>query len=296
MSPGGGSAPDVVIVGSASRDLAPADPRGWRLGGAVSYGGLTVARLGVRVGMIVGVDGPGAAAEELDWCRAAGAEVVVIPLERSPVFDNEERPGGRVQQCLEPGDPLPIPPLPETWRAAPWWLLAPVAGELGDAWAGVPVQQSLVGLGWQGLLRALRAGEEVRPVPPRASRLLDRASLVAVSANDLPPGSQPEVLAPLLAADAELLVTEAETGGVHARFGGGRVQTRERWVAVPASRVVDPTGAGDVFLATVVAARSGMPGPELEVAAAAASLVVEGHGMSGVPTADAVAARLAGRR
>ena len=38
-------APDVVVVGAAARDIAPDDPRGWRLGGGVSYSALTTARL-----------------------------------------------------------------------------------------------------------------------------------------------------------------------------------------------------------------------------------------------------------
>jgi hypothetical protein len=28
--------PDVVVVGSAARDIDPTDPRGWRLGGGVT--------------------------------------------------------------------------------------------------------------------------------------------------------------------------------------------------------------------------------------------------------------------
>ena len=47
---------DVVHVGSASRDLTDEDPRGWRLGGGVSYCALTTARLGLRTAAIVGVD------------------------------------------------------------------------------------------------------------------------------------------------------------------------------------------------------------------------------------------------
>src|SRR5439155_22807898 len=49
-------APDVVVVGAAARDIAPDDPRGWRLGGGVSYSALTTARLGLRTAALVGVD------------------------------------------------------------------------------------------------------------------------------------------------------------------------------------------------------------------------------------------------
>ena len=46
--------PDIVVVGAASRDRVEDDPRGWRLGGAVSYAALAIARLGLRVGALVG--------------------------------------------------------------------------------------------------------------------------------------------------------------------------------------------------------------------------------------------------
>ncbi len=48
---------EVLHVGSASRDLTDDDPRGWRLGGGVTYAALTTARLGLRTAAVVGVDG-----------------------------------------------------------------------------------------------------------------------------------------------------------------------------------------------------------------------------------------------
>jgi sugar/nucleoside kinase (ribokinase family) len=70
---------------------------------------------------------------------------------------------------------------------------------------------------------------------------------------------------------------------------------------VPSHAVVDPTGAGDVFLAALAAARIAPrlvggrigQGFDLLLAAAAASLVLEGPGMLGVPTRDAVRIRMA---
>ena len=63
---------------------------------------------------------------------------------------------------------------------------------------------------------------------------------------------------------------------------------------------MDPTGAGDVFLAALAAARieprlvGGRIGQgfDLLLAAAAASLVLEGPGMFGVPPRDAVRQRM----
>ena len=74
------SRPFVLVVGAASRDVTLEDPRGWRLGGAVTYGTLTLVRFGVRVRALVGVDAEAANAEELDLLRDAGAEIALAPL------------------------------------------------------------------------------------------------------------------------------------------------------------------------------------------------------------------------
>src|SRR5206468_3416521 len=95
----GQATPTVVVVGAAARDLAGDDPRGWRLGGGVSYSALTTARLGLATGAIVGVDEPAASASEIGLLREAGVHVHLVPLGHGPVFVNIERPTGRLQLC-----------------------------------------------------------------------------------------------------------------------------------------------------------------------------------------------------
>ncbi|HEX5466854.1 MAG TPA: PfkB family carbohydrate kinase [Candidatus Limnocylindrales bacterium] len=308
--------PEVVVVGAASRDVARDDPRGWRLGGGVTYCALTLARLGIRSAALVGVDGPAAEASELDLLREAGAAVRLVPLAHGPVFENVERPSGRVQTCLDPGSPLPVAALPASWRQASWWLLAPVAGELPPAWAAVPPATAHVVVGWQGLLRVLRAGRHVERLGPRPSPFLERAGLVGVSRHDLDHHlALATVLAPL-AAGSELLMTAGDAGGLLLEVGsavapevgqgrrpaiGGRAVAVRRYPALRSPREVDPTGAGDTFLAALVAARIAAatadvrcsPGQDLRLAAAAASLVVEDVGLLGVPDPRALACRLA---
>lgn len=298
---------DVVHVGSASRDLADDDPRGWRLGGGASYSALTTARLGLRTAAVIGVDAAAASASELDLLRAAGVELILMPLDEGPVFRNGERPDGRVQTCLAPGRPLPIPTLPAAWLEAPVWSLVPVADELGDAWAAVVPAGAFLGLGWQGLLRELAADREVKRRPPAPSPLLARADLVGVSRHDLDPGTGLAGLLWLLRPGAELLVTDGPAGGQVVHLGAdGRIRTRI-YLAIGATREVDPTGAGDVFLASLLAAtvrpatagRTSDPAIgrreplDLPFAAAAASFVVEAPGLHGVPDRQAVLARLA---
>ena len=90
---------EVVHVGSACRDVVPEDPRGWRLGGGVTYASLTTARLGLRTAAIVGVDATAATASELDMLRDAGVDLLLVPLDEGPIFHNRrdaEGPGADV--------------------------------------------------------------------------------------------------------------------------------------------------------------------------------------------------------
>ncbi|MEW5989815.1 MAG: PfkB family carbohydrate kinase [Chloroflexota bacterium] len=288
-----------VVVGSASRDLAARDPRGWRLGGAVTYAGLALARLGLRPRVLIGADAPAASASELDLLRAAGAEVRVVELARSPIFDNREVHGVREQRCLEPGDPLPLDELPGAWRDSGTWVFGPVADELPAGWGSVPPPAAWVALGWQGLLRDLSRDGLVTRRGPGPSPLLARAGLVVVSRLDLPADVDLPGLGPLLRPGAILVVTDGPAGGSVWRADGARTVATRRYPAIPAARVTDPTGAGDAFLAGLVAAQLGHPLAQparpdagLRLAAALGSLTVEELGALGVPTTEAVAERL----
>jgi sugar/nucleoside kinase (ribokinase family) len=297
-----GAVPDVVIVGAACRDVAAEDPRGWRLGGGVSYSSLTTARLGLRTAAIVGADGLAATAEELDLLREAGVEIRLVPLERGPVFVNIERPEGRLQLCRERSDPIPVGAVPESWLSAPGWMLAPVAAELPPAWAEVPSREAIVAVGWQGLIRELVPGEPVRHVRPEPTDILARADLVGISRDDVDRAVPLADLYACVRRGATLVLTQGDQGGIVADGVGadGSLHLRH-YPAVRSQMTVDPTGAGDVFLAALAAARiqprlvGGRIGQgfDLLLAAAAASLVLEGPGLHGVPSRDAVRRRMA---
>jgi sugar/nucleoside kinase (ribokinase family) len=299
----GGTSPTVVVVGAAARDLVEDDRRGWRLGGGVSYGALTAARLGLRTGAIVGVDAAASEAAELDLLRDAGVDVRLVRLDHGPVFVNIERPGGRLQLCEERSDPLPIDAVPPEWRAAPGWILAPVAAELPAEWAGLPTAESYVAVGWQGLLRELVPGEPTHHVAPHPDAIVRRADLVGLSRDDVERDVELADLYALLRRGASLAVTHGDQGGliVHGAHGDDASELEMRhYPAVRSHRSVDPTGAGDVFLAALASARieprlvGGRIGQgwDLLLAAAAASLVLEGPGLLGVPTRDAVRERM----
>jgi sugar/nucleoside kinase (ribokinase family) len=293
--------PTVVVVGSAARDVARDDPRGWRLGGGVSYSALTAARLGLRTGALVGVDAEAADATELDVLRDAGVEVVLVELGHGPIFENIERPEGRLQICHDRSDPLPVGSVPDAWRSAPGWILAPVAAELPDDWADVPDPGAIVAVGWQGLLRRLVPGEPTHLVRPGPNAVVRRADLVGASRDDVDRAIELSSLARLLKPGADLAVTQGDRGGIVVEAWRDGPTRLRHYPAVRSHVTIDATGAGDVFLAALASARIEprlvggriAQGFDLLLAAAAASLVLEGPGLEGVPDRQALRRRMA---
>jgi sugar/nucleoside kinase (ribokinase family) len=296
---------DVVHIGSASRDLTPDDPRGWRLGGGATYAALTTARLGLRTAALIGVDEAGARADELALLRDAGVELRLEGLAEAPIFDNRKTPAGRVQICHAVGRPLAVPSLPARWQEARAWSLVPVAGEVGDSWAGVVPDEAYVAVGWQGMLRDLAPGRRVARRAPASSALLRRADLVGVSHHDVDPRMSLAELAAFLHPGADLLVTKGDDGGLLVRIGAEGPGEVLRYLPTATDREIDPTGAGDTFLAALLASvlrpavagrRRSRRSPDLRFAAAAGSLAVEGIGLAGVPDRTAVLVRRARER
>jgi sugar/nucleoside kinase (ribokinase family) len=289
---------DVVHLGSASRDLTDDDPRGWRLGGGVTYAALTTARLGLATGAAIGVDGPASMAWELDLLRDAGVEVLPIEVPEGPVFTNEERPGGRVQVAHAVGVRLPHAALPDRWQTARAWAIVPVADELPRGLVGRVPDGALVALGWQGLLRTLRPGARVERRDPRPEEVLARAELVGLSRNDVGPDITLPALTALLRDGARLAITNGAEGGALVVVSDGQPGKRLEYPPVSAGPEVDATGAGDTFLAALLSVILGedLAGDvwpteaQLRFAAAAAAIAVGGAGLAGVP-ADVGAVR-----
>jgi sugar/nucleoside kinase (ribokinase family) len=282
--------PDVVVVGSATRDLSDEDPRGWMLGGGVTFGALALARLGVRTGVVLGLDEEAATARELDLIRAAGATIIEVPLDNGPVFTNVETLAGRIQTCGSRSDPVPTAALPEGWDAAPAFVFAPVASEIPEDWVDVPPASACVAFAWQGILRNLAPGERVTPKAPGPSPFLERADILAFSRHDVPTDLRLRDVVAWVSEECDVLVTAGLIGGLLLRVRNGRMVGARAYPSVPSLVEVDPTGAGDTMLAGLVASRlvagdeARLLGHDLYTGAAASSLLVEGPGMDSVPT------------
>jgi sugar/nucleoside kinase (ribokinase family) len=310
-----------VVVGSVTRDVDRTDPRGWRLGGTAPYVALGLARLGLRVGLLLGADREAAGAHELALFRASAVDLEVVPLAECPVFENRETPAGRRQVCLSVGPPLDPAAVPARW-ARTWALaLAPVAGELGEDWAAVLPRAALVALALQGTLRVLAPGRPTDHRPLHANALTRRADLMMVGRDDLAAPERPSAVGPgtgpgsgdaagsaplesletLLARPGQrIVVSSGAAGGILLRRGANRCLQVRRYPALQTEAIVDLTGAGDSFLAGWLAAELTMANPSdaraLHLAAATASLKVAGYGLDGLPTLAALRRRLTAGR
>ncbi|MEO8424890.1 MAG: PfkB family carbohydrate kinase [Actinomycetota bacterium] len=295
---------EVVHVGSACRDIAPTDPRGWRIGGGVMYAALTTARLGLRTAAVVGVDTEAATAHELERLRDAGVDILRVDLPEGPIFHNVETPTGRVQTLVSRGVPVRPVALPASWLSSAAWSLVPVAAEVDDDWAALIPEGAIVGVAWQGMLRRLVAGSRVERIPPTERAILRRADLVGLSHQDVEPTTSIGTLTTFLHPGARLLVTQGGQGGLLVTADDGPVEVL-RYLPTPTEREIDPTGAGDTFLAALLAilvrpSIAASPGQSLaralRFAAAAGSLAVEDFGLGGVPDRRSVLLRRAQER
>jgi sugar/nucleoside kinase (ribokinase family) len=276
--------PDFLVVGHVVQDLLP--DGGWRPGGAASYAALLARNLGLRTVVLT------ACAEDFPLADILpGIEVSRIPSDYSTQMRNVYVDGRRTQWLPQRASALTAEHLLAVWRDARIVLLGPVAGEIGPSLAAAFSPRTLIGAGAQGWLRDAGPDARVHPIHPRdwdAAPILDRVDAIFLSDEDVPLDDAPTALAEW----AALVDILAFTRGL----GGADICHRGDWRRIDAfpAQPVDLTGAGDVFAAAFLAryAETDNPGESARFASAAASLVIEGVGIEGVPTQEAIARRL----
>ncbi len=271
----------------------------------MTYAALTTARLGLRTAAVVGVDAEAAAAHELEALRDAGVDILRVDLPEGPIFHNVETPHGREQTVIARGVPVRPVALPASWLGSAAWSLVPVAAEVDDEWVSVIGLDAVVGVAWQGMLRRLMAGTKVERIPPANRAILRRADIVGLSHMDVEPETSLGTLTSFLHPGARLLVTQGGQGGLLVTADRDGPVEVLRYLPTPSEREVDPTGAGDTFLAALLAVLvrpsvAASPGRSLSrslrFAAAAGSLAVEDVGLAGVPDRRSVLMRRARER
>lgn len=211
--------------------------------------------------------------------------VRALPAGDCPRYENRyDASGRRHQRLLAEGEVLDLDePLPRCDAV----LLAPAYHEL----SGIPALEArVVAAALQGALRTVDRNGEVCPAADpvaAAQRLVFPGAYALFSDED---AADPGGLAVSLAAmGITAVVTRGQAGATLHRPGAAA-----REVGGYAARVVDPTGAGDVFAAAFVVrmVETGDVPAACAFANAAGSVSVEGSGLAGVPARARVEERM----
>lgn len=273
--------PDFVAIGHLTLDLA--DTR-QTPGGSALYAGLLASRLGLRVGLLTSV-GPTFPLDTLP----SEIQVVNVPATETTTFEHHGRTTSRRLRLVHRARALVEAELPDEWRSVPLVHLCPVAGEVDPAFAHA-FDESVLGVGPQGWLRAWRQdGIVTRRSWDAASVVLRRAQALFLSQDDVADEREVRGWFDLVPVGC---VTRGAAGAT--LFVNGEPYVVSGYPA----RVVDPTGAGDVFAAAFLIhyQRTQDAWEAAGFASAAGSLAVEGAGIAGVPDLAALDARWAAYR
>ncbi|MCX6027237.1 MAG: hypothetical protein NTY23_13450, partial [Chloroflexi bacterium] len=156
MSLAASRSPDYLLIGHVTRDLLPA---GERLGGTVTYAGLTAAAWGLTVGAVTSC----AAGQDLDALSAL--RLFRLPAAHTTTFENLCQGSAREQIIHHVAERLAPAAVPLEWRRAPLVHLGPVADEV-DLGVIDLFPQSFVGVTPQGWMRAWDEAGRVRRREP----------------------------------------------------------------------------------------------------------------------------------
>lgn len=273
------SAPDFVAVGHVTLDRFGDVTRP---GGAALFAAVTAHRLGLSAAILTShaTDFP---------LEAIPPQIEVVSLEAAAttVFEHCQRAGRRTLRLVSAASPLAASDVPEDWRDAGLVMLAPVAGEV-DPGLVEPFEDATIAAEGQGWLRAVGPDGTIGPGPwTPLPELLERLQALFLSAEDVR-GQEPAMLEWLQR--LPLAVLTAGGAGALLYVNGERFDVRPH----PA-RVVDVTGAGDVYAATFLLRYhvDGDPWEAAAAAACAASLSLEAEGWAAVPDRGALEAALA---
>lgn len=279
---------EFLAIGHVCRDVQP--DGGWRLGGAVYYAAATARRLGVeRVGILT--SGPDDLIEAL---RAAlpDVAVAVVPSECATSYENIYTPIGRRQYLRARAADLDESHLPADWRSPRVALLAPLNHELAPSLAAA-FTGALVGCAAQGWLRAWDEEGFVSPAAFSGTIPSD-VRVLALSLEDLGLGADDplslvqERLAQWTRTIPLVVMTRGPAGALALRGDDEPIA----FAGYPA-RVVDPTGAGDVFATAflIELAATGDVRRAADFANRVAALSTERTGIAGIPTRAEVVER-----
>ena len=270
-----------TIVGHVVLDRVA---EGTRVGGTVSFAGVTAVKLGAKVRAVTAV-----AVDQRERIarRYGDADFEWVPTPVTTIYENIYLPSGRVQYCHELASAITLDDVPAEWYSSDVFHLAPLTGEVPPEMAAAIPRATLVGVTPQGWLRARAPDGLISPkLWDRCEEILERADILVLSEHD--PRSAEE-LQRYLEPVKHGIVTRGVDGAEVFEYG----RHRHHVPAYPAEEV-DPTGAGDCYSAAVFLefARSGEIVTACRFASAAAAYQVEKPGLDGIVGDEPVRRRM----
>ena len=274
-----GITPDYLLIGHMTADLTP---QGRLPGGTVSYATRTAAAFGLRVALLTSA----AAGDPLLESLTPYGEFVSIPAPETTTYENIYLPTGRVQYVRGVAAPIGAPDIPTHFLGAPLVHLAPIADEV-DPDIAHQFRDSTVLLTLQGWLRRWDADGRVHFKRWFNPDVLKSIDIVVFSEEDIV--ESPQLEQEFAGSVKYLFVTRAEKGGTY--YCGGEAIN----YSTPQVELVNPTGAGDVFAASLLASLPVFDNDmrkAIRVAARLGATAVTRHLLEGAPTAEEVQAAI----
>ncbi|GAB4508951.1 MAG: PfkB family carbohydrate kinase [Anaerolineae bacterium] len=269
---------DYLVIGHISADIAPGSRL---LGGTVSYAARTAHAFGLRVGVLTSAAQDEPLLDEL----TAYAEIINLPSAQTTTFENIYEPAGRKQYVRAVGGRIGAKDVPEAWHSAPMIHFAPLTDEI-DADIVAPFtsahQRSM--LTPQGWMRRWDADGRVHFKQWQDDAILSQMDIVVFSEEDI--AEAPHLEQAFVQVAPRVVVTRAYHGGTY------YVQAERYTYKAVETEAVDPTGAGDVFAASLFAAfyETDDFHSAVRFAATIAATSITRVGMEGTPTPDEVRA------
>ena len=272
---------EYLAIGHVTEDVWPA---GNTPGGTVMYSARAARSYVEDVAVLT------AAGEQFDGQAVfPGIDFFRIPTATTTQFENRYAGGRRTQVTRPVARRLMADDLTPALRRAEIAHLAPVCNEVDPRIVEAMDSESFVGVTPQGWLRRWDAQGHVVAGPwDDADRVLTRADAVVCSIDDI---GGDWALAETWATRTRLLVVTIGERGCQAYLHGHR-----HHVAAPRVQEVEPTGAGDIFAATLfVSLRQGQTALEAcAFACCIAAQSVTRPNLAGLPTEADIARCSAG--
>lgn len=226
-----------LLIGTITADIV-ADGR--ILGGTVSYAAPVVDLFGHDIRILSSADPHDSLLNPLFDL----AETKIVPAEHTTTFSNIYRPTGRQQIIHQTAKNLEPSMLPEQWKNSNLVHLAPLADDVDYGFAN-QFPNAKVLLTPQGYMRRWGADGIVHFKEFLDKDVLQAIDILVLSKQDILAAPELENEFPKYA--DHVVVTDGENGGTYYHNGDNM-----HYDAFPATEI-DPTGAGDVFAASLLA-------------------------------------------